>query len=147
MKIIKTYKEYLFEQKGDGDITTYGDVICKKEGKILLLKRSSESKLEPNKWAFPGGHVMPGETTEEGSLRECYEECGVKVNQIKFLDEYKNPDGSISNYFSGNAINEVDEEAVQTESDDYAWIIPSDIRKYDIIFGNYDRFNELIQKI
>lgn len=32
---IKTFDEYLLESDGDGPITIFGDVICKKDGKIL----------------------------------------------------------------------------------------------------------------
>ncbi len=43
--------------------------IIKRDGRILIAKRSSTSSL-PNKWEFPGGKVESGETPEECLQRE-----------------------------------------------------------------------------
>jgi ADP-ribose pyrophosphatase len=52
------------------------------ENSVLLVKR----KYNPNKglWAIPGGHLKLGESVEEGALRECQEETGLKL-QIRKL--------------------------------------------------------------
>ena len=33
----------------------------------------------PSAWVYPGGHIEVGEGLDEGSLREFYEETGVKI--------------------------------------------------------------------
>ena len=60
--------------------------IIKREGNILIAKRSSNSSL-PNKWEFPGGKVDAGETPEECLARELYEEFGIIVAVGNFLGE------------------------------------------------------------
>ena len=45
------------------------------DGRVLLLKRNNTSSA-PGFWAFPGGHVEPGETLIEAACRECREETG-----------------------------------------------------------------------
>ncbi len=47
------------------------------DGAVLLVKR----KYEPyaGLWALPGGHVEPGETTEDAVKREVHEETGITL--------------------------------------------------------------------
>ena len=44
---------------------------------VVIVKR----KFTPNQglWAIPGGHLKLGERVEEGALRECVEETGLKL--------------------------------------------------------------------
>lgn len=44
--------------------------IMNEQGKILLQKRASTKKQEPNKWAICAGHIDAGETVENAILRE-----------------------------------------------------------------------------
>jgi ADP-ribose pyrophosphatase YjhB (NUDIX family) len=48
-----------------------------RENEILLEKRAGDL-LESGKWAIPGGFLSLDETTQEGVLRELYEETGWK---------------------------------------------------------------------
>ena len=50
-----------------------------KNGKLLVVKRSSGKKLLPNHWEIPGGHVEKGETSEEAIKREFREETKLNV--------------------------------------------------------------------
>jgi hypothetical protein len=43
-------------------------------GKVLLLKRSADSADYPETWAFPAGHVEPGEDPMLAAARESFEE-------------------------------------------------------------------------
>lgn len=45
------------------------------QGRILLVK----SPKWHNKWVMPGGHIDPGETIEQGILREIEEETGLSI--------------------------------------------------------------------
>ena len=56
---------------GVGGIITWNNAV-------LLVKR----KFNPNQglWAIPGGHLKLGEPVEEGALRECREETGLKLH-------------------------------------------------------------------
>ncbi len=54
--------------------------VCIKEGRVLL----SKLKGDPF-WTTVGGKVSFGETTEEGILREFYEEMGVRLQVERLL--------------------------------------------------------------
>ncbi len=53
------------------------DAVVIQSGHVLLVER----KMEPGRglWALPGGHIDPGETAFEASLRELYEEAGLDM--------------------------------------------------------------------
>ena len=48
------------------------------DGRVLLTRRP-EGKAMAGLWEFPGGKLLPGESPEEGVIRELQEELGVDV--------------------------------------------------------------------
>jgi 8-oxo-dGTP diphosphatase len=64
---------------------------------VLLIERG----IEPykGKWAFPGGFVQMNESTEEGAVRELFEETGLKdvfIEQLyTFSDVNRDPRGRV----------------------------------------------------
>lgn len=57
--------------------------IINSENKILLQKRSSKKRLEPNVWAMTGGSSLYGETVEDTIIREAKEELGINLVEDK----------------------------------------------------------------
>ncbi|KQL53550.1 DNA mismatch repair protein MutT [Heyndrickxia shackletonii] len=51
-------------------------LVDKENQKIGLIKRTREGTVY---YVFPGGGIKEGETPEEATIREAYEELGVKV--------------------------------------------------------------------
>lgn len=56
---------------------------------VLLIRR----RWEPfaGMWAFPGGHVDPGETVEAAARRELAEETGIEVDDLTPVGVYTAP--------------------------------------------------------
>ncbi|AZJ21585.1 DNA mismatch repair protein MutT [Bacillus wiedmannii bv. thuringiensis] len=69
-------------------IRNRGAAIIVQEGKIVLIKRIREGEIY---YVFPGGGIEEGETPEEATKREAYEELGVhiKVEHLIAKVEYK----------------------------------------------------------
>lgn len=58
-----------------------GAAIIVQDGKIALIKRVREDEMY---FVFPGGGIEEGETPEEATKREVYEELGVHI-QVEHL--------------------------------------------------------------
>jgi 8-oxo-dGTP diphosphatase len=49
----------------------------------ILLQRKAEGRFGEGKWNGAGGKLQPGETPEECTRREVYEETGLHVNTLR----------------------------------------------------------------
>ena len=59
------------------------------KGELFLHKRSKTKDIQPGKWdTSVGGHVSPGETSDEALLREAREELGINDFVPDFLRKY-----------------------------------------------------------
>ena len=92
----RNYLEFLMGQEKDvvKEISVAGGVIVSKtsEGtqRILLIKRSKKDHW-PNIWEFPRGKCDhgPNEKLFPCLKREVYEETGLHIEPIKFIDKYE----------------------------------------------------------
>lgn len=57
-------------------------VMIFKNGKVLLAKRKGSHG--EGEYAFPGGHLEYMESFDDCARREVNEECGIKINNIRF---------------------------------------------------------------
>ncbi len=65
--------------------------IMNSKNEVLVQKRAKTMKNHPNKWDMSSaGHVVSGETSIQGAIREVYEELGIKTQEsdYKFISEY-----------------------------------------------------------
>jgi 8-oxo-dGTP diphosphatase len=64
-------------------------VVFDGEDRLLLIRR----KNDPFKgqYAFPGGFVELGETTEAAALRELEEETGIRAHRLELIGVYSDP--------------------------------------------------------
>ena len=58
---------------------TVRGILYNEKNEILLLKRHSNSRTNPNMWELPGGKVDSGEFFDEALIREFKEETGLDI--------------------------------------------------------------------
>lgn len=56
-------------------------LVFNRENEVMLQLRS-----DTGKWGIPGGAMEPGESFEETARRELFEETGLNLKRLKFLD-------------------------------------------------------------
>lgn len=66
-------------------------ILINNKKEILLQKRANSKEIQPNKWAWHGGHVSIAEDTIDAIIRETKEELGIKLKKkdINFLIKLK----------------------------------------------------------
>jgi len=102
-------------------------VVLNDKGEVLLLQRKKDQPF-PRKWDLPGGHLIVGETWEDGAKRETKEETNLDLKTLELiLDKGKNK------YFKST---EWDGEVFRVEElpehDDYMWVHPDNLSGLDI---------------
>jgi len=111
-------------------------IIPNTEGKVLILKRHN-SEYAAGQWCLPGGKVDYGDTVEETVVKELLEETVLTCTSMNFLffqNSLPLTEGKmhcINLYFECTAEGEI---ALNEESSEYAWIGPSELAKFDIVF-------------
>lgn len=97
-EIMKKYDEKVFER---GLYHLGSDLWpINSENKILIQKRSSQKRLEPNVWAMTGGSVIIGENSKQTIIRESKEELDINVNgdDLKLITRFKTGNVWIDTY-------------------------------------------------
>ncbi|MDF2544389.1 MAG: isopentenyldiphosphate isomerase [Herbinix sp.] len=70
------------------------------QGELLLTLRHPDKKLYPNMWECTGGSVLSGETSQEGAVRELWEETGIQIREAEliYMGTYKDKSAFIDSY-------------------------------------------------
>ena len=114
------------------------DVLLDSGSCLLLLKRSLDAKLGPDRWGFPAGKIEPGETPEAAAMREMAEEIGpeheVELTRYvgPFRDTYYGGQFEIHlfqfNWTGGTVV-------LNHEHTEYAWVGRREFRDYEVMDG------------
>ena len=71
-------------------------------GELLLMRRSDNGH-----WGLPGGHVDPGESVLDATHREVYEETGYRVDVLRLIGVYSEPERQVVEYADGRRVHSV----------------------------------------
>ena len=99
--------------------------IVDDNNKILVLKRSPDSRYKPEHWDLPGGHLKEGESEEEAAKRETKEETNLVITElVKIRSDEKITWFKTSSY-SG------DIELDLSENTDWNWVSSEEFKEKD----------------
>ena len=108
-------------------------VIRDASGRCLLLKRSLRSKGNPGKWDLPGGKVDPGESFDQGLLREVTEETGltISIQRVGGVAESESPTNKVV-YLILEGRLESGQVQLSSEHDEYVWVNRWELPKMEL---------------
>lgn len=111
--------------------------------RFLICQRPA-NKARPLLWEYVGGKVEPGETKEDALVRECKEELDitVSVGSVFFDVIHEYPDITIHLILFNATI--ADGEIKLLEHNNYQWITPKEIPKYEFCPADKSINSELL---
>lgn len=107
-------------------------------GRLLLLRRAGGARLGAGLWGFCAGHIEPGETAADCSLREMVEEIGPE-HRLELLATL--PPRADSFFGGGMEIHLFHYRwlsgriRLNREHSDWAWVTPEAYRGYAVMDG------------
>jgi 8-oxo-dGTP diphosphatase len=112
---------------------------------FLAIKRSEKSFDDASSWEVPGGTMEIGETVEDCLLREIKEEVGLSVEIKRYLYSWKIPRNETHETVGLTFLCTSSSDAVglSHEHTSYAWIVPSEIHKYNFSEGIKKDFSKV----
>lgn len=107
-------------------------LIADEQGRILLLRRSMESKFYKHRWDLPGGKVDCGEGFDVALKREVAEETGLAIalEKVAGATEYDMPAVRLAVLFV-EARRIAGDVALSSEHDAFQWVARRDLGEID----------------
>ncbi|NTW27718.1 MAG: NUDIX domain-containing protein [Candidatus Moranbacteria bacterium] len=122
--------------------------IIRKDGKILVVKRSDCDAHRPCAWETVGGGIDEDETPHIALHREIMEESGLKVEIIEPFNvfSFKKDDGEfkigitfVCDWIAGEVV-------LSEEHSEHAWIDPEDFTQLNSVQSLHDEINMYMEK-
>lgn len=129
-------------------------LIVNVKGEILILREAStyEEGTNVGRYHLPGGRLNPGEKFLDGLKREVDEEAGLKIEIGKpiYVGEWRPIIKGVQNqivaiFFICKPL--TDKVRLSEEHDDYKWVLPNEIKKYDVMSPEDKVIEEYIKSL
>jgi len=122
-------------------------VIARREGKILILKRSGKVSTYREHWAGVSGSLLPGESAGDAALREFREETGRSMSapaqMVQGEPVYARDGGLLWKIHPFLMDVDAEEVSLDWEHDEYRWILPNELDRYQTV----PRLNEVLTSL
>lgn len=102
------------------------------ENGLVLIARRKPGKHMGGKWEFPGGKIEPGETPEESLARELQEELDVRARIGRLLCRASYEGDGVSLELLVYRVEGFDGTPTLREHQELRWVLPRDLRSYDL---------------
>ena len=111
--------------------------IKDKDGRLLLVKKSPNEKIDPGLWVVPGGKINPGEKILTGLEREVMEEVNLEIIKPRWVNDNVFKSGEFCFHAQHFLTFCPDTTGLMLEKNlvDYAFVKYEDLGKYSIPAG------------
>ena len=122
--------------------------IRDEKGRVLIVKKSPEEKVDGGLWAVPGGKINPKENIIDGLIREVQEEVGLIVTYCKWIGEDVFESGE--QWFHGEhficAVKDTTTIILEKKLLEYHWITKDEIDSFEFHLNIKKRLKQLFEK-
>lgn len=123
----------------EGDPLTVVRGVLERDGKLLLLRRSPDTRYGSGRVHLPGGSVEAGESHENALEREFEEELGSVLERSEYLFSLESPkqhedDLAVSPHFYRVEVDDIEPVRLNEESTAYGWVPFEECSRYDYAF-------------
>lgn len=125
--------------------TLVGIGIIQRAG-LYLIRARPPGTVYAGYWEFPGGKVEPGETPEQTTVRECFEETGLRVSILapRAVIEHVYPHGWVRLHFFD--CEPVDPHAEPPPKHGCRWVAARDLAGYRFPEANEEILERLARE-
>lgn len=134
-----------------GDRRLAAAVVMDDKQRVLLVRRSEKERFLPRVWGVPCGKLEPGESPEDGALRELKEETGLlgevvrKVGESSFVSDFRGHE--VKNWQDNFLVRPLSTAVTLPEPDqDSVWLPPAELTTVDIDEYNLDIVRQAFTK-
>ena len=110
------------------EVLAAGGLLVRDDGRVAVVHRPRYDD-----WSLPKGKLDPGESFEDGAVREVWEETGVRGRIRAELDpvEYVDRKGryKLVRWYRMDVAGEPDEFVPNDEVDELRWVTPAEARE------------------
>ena len=114
-------------------------VLCyikKDDCYLLLFRNKKENDVNEGKWMGVGGHIEKGETPDQATVREIYEETGLTATKYRCVGEIMFINDDYQEKMYVYEVSEIKGEQIVCNEGDLAWIPVKDIYSYPMWEGD-----------
>jgi 8-oxo-dGTP diphosphatase len=126
----------------DAQVKAAGGLIVRPDGRLAVIHRPRYDD-----WSLPKGKLEPGESFEDGALREVEEETGIRGRIVGELapTEYVDNKGrdKVVRWYRMDVEHDPGEFAPNDEVDELRWLMPAEAR--DVL--SYDRDRAMVETV
>jgi 8-oxo-dGTP diphosphatase len=120
----------------DAQVQAAGGLVVRPDGRLAVIHRPRYDD-----WSLPKGKLEPGESFEDGALREVEEETGIRGRIVGELEptEYVDRKGrdKVVRWYRMDLEDEPGEFAPNDEVDELRWLTPAEAR--EVLSYDHDR--------
>jgi ADP-ribose pyrophosphatase YjhB (NUDIX family) len=88
---------------------------------VLLLRRAVEPGL--GDWDLPAGYLDANESSEDGAMREAFEESGLQVELVNLAGVYSSRrQNAVTTIYRGRTVDCATSVRLDHESSEHAWV-------------------------
>lgn len=120
------------------------------EGKVLLLKRSTQVGTYQHRWAGVSGYVEPGVTPPQQARQELEEELELKESDLSFVkagQSLETIDEKLDKKWIVHPfrfyLNDIQKIHLDWENTEYRWVKPEEIKNYPTVPNLWDTWERV----